>query len=396
MKLSDIKQCFLDLTIPVLFRLFWLFPLQNKVVATTMRGRRYSDNPRYILEKLHEIDPSIKCVWIRNGYYRYIVPSWMESANRNNIFRYVYEYATSKVWIDTHHIRCHLRKRRGQLFIETWHGGLGIKKIEGDLSIEMGQRDQMELRHTNQLADVFISNSDHLSSIYRSAFGYKGPIYKCGYPKNEIAETDTKSSMEVRQELGISGKNVLLYAPTFRESFVSLGIVDMSVYNIDFSKLYEALKYKSGSDWVILIKWHPTMSHKVPDNYCISPFMKDVTEYDDMQGLIQAADIMISDYSSCIFDAAELGLPCFTYTSDFEEYKKERGVYYDMVDLPFPNSTHTAELINKVNKFDYQEYLRKWVLFKQKVGLVNNGNSAEMISKKIIEHIEGLRIVEWN
>lgn len=395
MNFSDIKQYILDCTIPALFHFFWLFPLQNKVLATTMRGRRYSDNPRYIMEKLHEKDPSIKCVWVRNGSAHYDTPSWMVTINRNNILRYVYEYATSKVWIDSHHIRCHLRKRDGQIFIETWHGGLGIKKIEGDLNGGLKQREQKELIHTNHLADVFISNSDYLSSIYRNAFGYMGPILKCGYPKNEIGYIDSNNSIKVKQKLGIVDKKVLLYAPTFRDTLDSSGELDMSVYNIDYLKLYENLIVDSSYDWIILIKWHPIMANKVSKGYFISSIMKDVTSYNDMQGLIQAADIMISDYSSCIFDAAEYGVPCLTFTSDFEKYKKNRGVYFEMEDLPFPNSTNTDELINKIKLFDYQKYRKNWNLFKQKVGLVNNGNSSEIISKKIIDHIKGHGNVEW-
>ena len=389
----ELKQRILDVFIPVLFLFFRILPLQNKIVATTMRGMNYADNPRYILEKFHELYPQISCVWIRNGESNYFVPNWIKLVNRNNIIRYVYEYATAKVWIDSHHLRSHLRKRNGQICIQTWHGGLGIKKIEGDL--ELDERRLKELEITCRFADVFISNSLHLTNIYKTAFGYKGPILRCGYPKNEIEiSTPVEFFEEFKKRLGIVGKKILLYAPTFRDGFNQDESIFETVYNLDFELLHQGLCSATGQDWVILNKWHPIMENIAQKHSKNYSFVIDVTHSGDMQQMLKVSDILVSDYSSCIFDAAEQGVPCFTYTPDFESYKKNRGVYYEMTELPFPNSNSTENLINSILNFNKSNYLAEWNLFKKRVGLVNNGNSAEIISKKIMDFLTNGR-VSW-
>lgn len=79
----------------------------------------------------------------------------------------------------------------------------------------------------------------------------------------------------------------------------------------------------------------------------------DATNYPDMQELILAADAFISDYSSCIFDAALRNIPCFTFATDFEKYKGDRGVYYEMDELPFSYAKNNDELISNIKNFNY-------------------------------------------
>ncbi len=102
-----------------------------------------------------------------------------------------------------------------------------------------------------------------------------------------------------------------------------------------------------------------------------------------------ATDVMISDYSSVIFDAAMRRIPCFTYATDFEQYKKEeRGVYYEMEELPFPYATNNDELEQNILSFDEKEYLRRWDAFCVRMGLNETGHAAADIAGKIMEFIQ--------
>lgn len=374
----------------MLFRLMRLIPLQNKIVATTFKGKKYGDNPQFVFESIHKINDKIKLIWLVDPTVCCLLPDYIKKAPYARTVLTIYHYATAKVVIDTHRFPAFVEKRNGQLFIETWHGGLGIKKIDGDVdkfltsSLVMG-----EVAHTNNLADVFISQSDHLSRIYRSAFKYTGPIWKCGYPKNDcLIVGDAKKTKDVRQYLSLpDGVRTCLYAPSFRDYFYHEIHVD--VYSVDFSRLKDSLEKRFGGEWKILVRWHPLFAKQIAEAMSIEGSVIDTTQYPDMQALLLAVDAVVSDYSSCLFDAALRNIPCFTYATDFEQYKADRGVYYEMEELPFPYARNNDELMRNVETFDQEDYLDKWEAFKARTGLHETGHSAKDIAEKIVGFLKG-------
>ena len=371
-----------------------LLPLQDKIVGSTFWGRKYGDNTKFVLEELHRTSPATEIVWIRNFKYKYDIPDYMKAVSHFAHWRKAYEYATAKVWIDTHRFPGNARKRKGQLVIETWHGGLGIKKIDGDVpKFRAMKRVMDEVRKTSQLADLFISNSGHLTKIYRTAFDYTGKVWKVGYPKNDsLFEDRAPFRKKIRDTYGIpQDTKILLYAPTFRDSFNETGF-DRSAFDIDFDKLQDALQGRFGGSWKILVRWHPVMANKMGDIAKVyGNAIIDATRYPDMQELIMATDAMLSDYSSGIFDAAMLNMPCFVFATDFEEYKKDRGVYYELEDLPFPCARNNDELIGCVKNFDEAQGRARWEQFTVKTGLHETGHAAKDIAGLIAEFIKGNR-----
>ncbi|MEE1082584.1 MAG: CDP-glycerol glycerophosphotransferase family protein [Paludibacteraceae bacterium] len=392
------KKRMVEIFTNLLFGICRLFPLKDKVVATCFRGRKYGDNPQFIYEYLYGHNDSIEFVWLKSPLYDYDLPSWIRSVPyRYSSIRLIYELSTAKVWINTHRFETLWKKRKGQLVIETWHGGLGLKKIEGDVDrVRNTAWEMAEIKHTCELADVFISQSDHLSSIYRRAFGYKGIIFKCGYPKNDQMFANVMGAKSiVKKKLTImNDKHILLYAPTMREGDQGADIPNLAPYSIDWDSIYKILKEKFGGDWVICVKWHPVLINKMPKDFIKNSNVLDVSKYQDMQELIKASDIMISDYSSCIFDAALLEIPCFTYATDFEEYKADRGVYYEMEELPFPYSKNNEELQYNILNYDYEQYLKRWSAFKNRTGLYESGHASKDIAEKIMDFIKTGK-VEW-
>lgn len=362
------------------------FSLKNRVVASSFSGRNYGGNPKYVLEQIHSMNPNLELIWIKDNTSSYSVPNYIKAINGFGLtgtFAKYYYYATSKVWIDSHFLYGIARKRHNQFFIETWHGGLGIKKIGMDSEDFRRDRYQVKkMRATVKLVDAFISNSDHISGIYRNAFEYNGDIIKCGYPENDILIKGTSRKKDIYTFYNIPRNNrILLYAPTFRDGYENGKELDLSPYDIDYLALKEALKERFGGNWIILVRWHPVMEKKAALN---NNMVINVTSYPDIQDLIAFCDCMISDYSSCIFDAAIRKIPCFTYTSDLVRYEEGRGVYYKVKELPFPNATNNMELGNIIRFFDSRAYLKRWNEFVHKTGLIESGKAAEIVAKLII------------
>ena len=218
--------------IVVLFYLLRVFPVKkNKVIATAFGGIRYGDNQKAMLEALHEICPETDIVWVKKRGYEYELPEWMRYVHPWTL-RWIYEYATAKIWINNCLTPDYFQKRKGQLYIETWHGGLGIKKVFRDVQSRKTKRYKKLYEKMSRSADVFISNSDHLSAIYRNTLCYNGPIWKCGYPMNDILFTENPQITEkVKNAFQIPATNkIFLYAPTHRDIFVKEGRVDDSIF----------------------------------------------------------------------------------------------------------------------------------------------------------------------
>lgn len=386
--------------IAALFYLLRVVPIkQNKVIACVSIGRRYDDNQKYIMEELHRLCPEADIVWVTDPKYGYELPQWMRTV-RWRTLRWIYEYATAKVWTNNCTEPGYFVKRKGQLYVETWHGGLGIKKVAEDVTGEMASHvpKVWYAKNVSDKADVYISNSDHLTKIYRTGFNYHGPIWKCGYPKNDmLVRNNPEDGAQARRELGIpQDAKVLLYAPTWRWRFTQEEHIDMKVYDLDLQRLKQVLTETLGGEWTMVIRFHTSLRLYAKGYQAAHPDVLDVTDYQDMQRLLMATDVMVSDYSSCIFDAALRRIPCFTYATDFDQYKyEERGVYYEMEELPFPYATNNDEMERNVRTFDREDYLRKWDAFTVRMGLNETGHAARDIAEKMADFIHG-KLVEWN
>lgn len=384
----------------VIYYVLSLLPKQNKVVATTMRGRKYTDSPRFIVEALHKLQPELDIVWLANDKWNYEVPNWLRMVSYYrcaSLFR-MYEMATAKVWVNSHFIESFIQKKESQLFIETWHASVSLKKICLDLP-GYGNHDKdglMELRNTAMSADVFISNSKSNDDMYKSAFNYEGNIYHCGFPRNDgLVGGAAKAREAVREKLSLQGKKIFLYVPTFRDSFERTGIIDYSPFNVDFEKLYSALNNNLGGDWIILVKFHPIMQNAIDeDKYFTLPYVLNATSYNNMQELICGSDMLLTDYSSAVFDAAIAGIPGFTYCTDYEQYKKDRDFYFEIFDLPFPYASNNDELITNILSFNYEKYYADWERFKESIRLYESGKSSQLIAEKIKEFLKN-ETIEW-
>lgn len=380
------------------FYLFRLFPLQNKIVATTMRGRKFSDNPRFIVEQIHNLKPEWDYVWLSNKDYEFSLPNWLRS-----VYYYtkeitkIYELATAKVWINSHMFETYVRKRKGQLFVETWHGSIVLKKVYYDIPCyDTSSRGCIELDNTMRMADVILSNSKFNDDLYKSAFHYKGPTFNVGFPRNDgfinCVGVDKEGILNTFKQ---KNKKIFLYAPTFRDEYEASRYIDYeNAYNVDFKRVYDALISRGEGEWIILVKFHPIMINDIKDEYFNLPYVLNASSYVNMQELLMASDIVLTDYSSSVIDAAIKGSACLTYAPDYADYKKQRGLYFELDTLPFPVAYSNDELIENIKKLDYKKQKNEWIKFVEKNSIVETGRASVLTANKIIEFVEGKK-VDW-
>ncbi len=359
---------------------FRILPLKNnKVIFNNFNGRGYGCNPKYIAEELISRSSGYDFVWIADSCEKSL-PSCFRTVSYGGI-KQLYETATAKVIITNVKNDLFFIKRKNQFMIQTWHGSYSSKKVEGQALDKLPKEYLKESRKNSKQCDIFISNSKALSKYYRDAFWCECEIFECGFPRNDIFFKDiTPIKKQVKKKLSLSDDTKLvLYAPTFRDD----GSTDC--YSLDVMRVIGALS-KGGEDWRLIIRLHPNVAESA-DIFAYTDKIINGSVYPDMQELLIASDILITDYSSTVFDFAVMRKPSYIFAPDYEEYSELRGLSDDFLKMPYRVCRTNDEIIDELS--DYSEGVGQHAAeqFMEFYGGVDNGNAAKLVVDRIIEFI---------
>jgi len=306
---------------------------------------------------------------------------------------YYRKYAKAKYWITNHRVPNHVKKRKDQIYIQTWHG-TPLKKLGYDIKCEDGNAMNSinELQNKNDI-DVkrytyMLSPSKFCSEKFISAFnlktlGKENIIIEQGYPRNDFLFKYSKQSVQkIKNDLNIDqNKKIILYAPTWRDNQHITGVGYVYDLGIDFKQLQSALK----DEFIILFRTHYFVAnHFNFDEY--EDFIIDVSNYEDINDLYIISDILITDYSSVFFDYANLKRPIIFYMYDLYEYQNHlRDFYISLNDLPGNILMNENDLIKEIKNILYTDfYNEKYAMFNNKYNYLNGQNVSEKILNKII------------
>jgi len=352
--------------------------IQNNKLFVMTFDNGYNCNPRYIVDEIIRQKLPIDIVWAgdKNSMKPGNFPSQVRVVECKSYEMYQ-EQASAKIWLDNG-LSClwyHMPKKKSQVYINTWHGSMGIKKLHGSA-------DWMALsKKLKKTTDYVVSNSTFEEEVYSTTFWQGVPVWKCGHARNDML-FDKESFVGIREEVaeyfGIdTDKKILLYAPTFRDNG------DISCFDIDYKKLKESLEEKYGGEWVILVRMHfKNRSGVSALNF--NSWLKDAEKYPDMQKLIAVADFGITDYSSWAYDFVLTRRPMVLYAPDIEKYQQGRGLYYPLEETPFPIACNNEELTEAVLSFDDKKYQPEIDKFLEARGCYEKGTAA----KQIVENIK--------
>lgn len=359
-----------------------LHPLEDKVVFANFSGKRYGDSPKYISQELHRQNPEIPIIWLCRDGYEFAVPDYVKKVKWRSLAM-LRELCTARVWVTSHTWPVYVQKRKGQFCLETWHGGIALKKVEGDAADKLDYAYIKNYQHNARIADVFLSGSDWTTKLYRRAMGFEGKVVEWGIPRNDLLLNGSALVRKrVRSALGIEAdRKILLYAPTFRNE------MNADWLKLDFNRLQQEL----GENWTIFVRLHPVMMHLHQEFLSGQKQIADVSLYPDIQELIAASDMLITDYSSLMFDFAMIGKPAFIYAADVGLYEKERGFYFDLDRLPFPFADTTDRLIENIRQFDRTAYKRRTEEFFRALGMKESGCAARFSVWLLKVHLEACK-----
>lgn len=317
---------------------------------------KYNDSPRAIYRKMCELgmDKQYKIVWALNDPDGAEIPGNAAKVKMDTP-EYFKTALKAKYWISCVGIERGLHfKKKNQIYLNTWHGAainVSGNGVPGRNDFHWGHIDYFcmcgKLDEINFGRDMELNPKSYL---------------RCGYPRNDVLSSITPElQKEVRKKLGLpEGKKFILYAPTWRDSQDGGDSFQLAP-PIDWDKW----KKKLSDKYIVLLRTHPYTTKLM--NMKFNDFVLDFTSYPEVNDLLIAANILISDYSSILLDYCITEKPMICFGYDIEEYKRVRGGFYYDLDKEMPNGVMKNEdqIIEHLLNLDYEAECEKTKFFKK-------------------------------
>lgn len=356
-----------------------LLPVKrNCILFTGLTGGKsydYSCNPKYLYEYMREHFPGrFEYVWAVNDKEKY---AFLEAEGVKLVRHFTLSslpaLLTAGVVVTNGSYAPWFPFRKKQYVINTWHGGGAYKKVENEKpDANWATRKRAKFCAGN--IDLFLASCKvQEDNMIRKTFLYNGEVLRCGTPRNDrLVNGDTGEMAErVRRTYHIPDQGkILLYAPTYRNSSVPV--------ELDGDRLLSVL----GEEWFVLGRYHryqdENMGVSIKGEHVI-----DVMDYPDMQELLAASDMLITDYSSCVWDYAFLKRPCFLFVTDKAEYTENTGFYVGIDEWPFEQAANMDELVEKIRAYDAAKTNMAIEEHLKKLGSYEKGECCCKVAEKI-------------
>lgn len=347
------------------------------IVFESMWGSKYSCNPQHLYEYIDKNYPEYKCVWsLRDARMPIKGNGIRVRRGSQEYFKYL---ATAKFFVNNVNFEDAYIKRDGQIEIQTMHGTplktLGLD-VPGDFPNESSRKLYIE---KNDRWNYLLVQGKFMKDKAYDCFAYDKTILECGYPRTDVLyNADKEKILDIKKSLGLPlDKKIILYTPTWRKK----GFFDMQ---LDLDKMRERLS----DEYIILVRLHHLCA--TTDSFTADKkFIFDLHSYRTVEDLYLISDILITDYSSVMFDYALLDKPMLFFTYDLEDYRDNlRGMYVDIEEeAPGPLVFNTDEVISSIMNIDdeMKKYSRKISAFKEKYLGYENGHSCQTIIDTVIK-----------
>ena len=340
------------------FRCMGLFiKTDNKIILfNSFGGRKFNDSPKVLFDTMLT-DPRFaryEFVWAFEEPEKFSISG--ARCIKIDSLEYFKTALKAKVWISSVNIERGLHfKKSNTIYINTWHGA-GTKLIGNACN---GRKD-----YNFSAVDIMLVQSDFERKIFERDFICNpDAIRVVGFPRNdELFQMTERKRGELRERFGIpKGKKVILYAPTWRDS-KNAGLSYEFVPPIHMEKWKAALS----DEYVMLFRMH-TFTTKFEMTF--DEFARDVSGYEDLNHILAITDVLITDYSTIVYDSAIAGIPFICFGFDYDTYKDERGFYYDLRNV-YPGGVlktedqviaRIVEVVKGADKEKYQAFRAKYI-----------------------------------
>lgn len=372
-----------------LLKLGYIFPVKKrKVLFSAYEGRQYTCNPKYVFEEMVErFGNEYEHVWVLNNrdhlpmrYLRFTKTVRFLSIS------HIYHFITSGVIISNLGIEPVFPKRKKQKFINTWHGGGAYKRVSFDMELystaeKCYMKKIRDIRSRN--TDYFLSSCRRFTEVLSRDLNIPPEVFTAtGMPRNDRlvnsdAATDVVARARFCGRFDIPEDNLLvLYAPTFRGTFRKQHYIENRVCCLDVKQAFEA---RFGRPVTFMVRSHLSYDDVRMGEGTDSPAVIDVTDIPDMQDLLEVADVLITDYSSSIWDFGITLKPGFLFVPDLSEYRHYCGFVTPIDRWPYPYACTVAELCQIIKEYSEAIALRRIRAHQKELSTYEGGNAVDSV-----------------
>ncbi len=356
---------------------------KNRIVFSSFNGSGYSDSPKAICEVLRKSGEDLDLLWIcKDEKAAASLPEGVKPIPYKGLKK-IRALASAKVWVDNCR-KYESFKSKKQIYMQTWHG-FGFKKVEQDVEDKLEPAYVAAAKKDSEQIDVFVSGSGYMSKLYREKFWYHGAVLNTGTPRNDIFyQNHAELHEKVCKALGLpEDRKLALYAPTFR------GDKSIDAYQLDAEMVRRKAAENFKGEWTVLIRLHFLVADRSKDLFAYDgDHIVDATAYPDMAELLCAANLLISDYSSSMFDYALTGKPIVQFATDIEEYVKDRDFYFNLEQLPFPLARSNEELEEILTDLQPLQNSSEWAEFARENEFCEDGQASVRCAALILQQIK--------
>lgn len=364
-----------------LLHVLWIFPVKKgRIMFESNGGRVIGDNPFYIYEYLKEKGSACDFFWSRRE--KTFVPETVNKTVKYHTLSYIFAMMTAKIIVDDSGFPSYIPFRKKQLLIDTWHGGGAYKKVDAN-----NKADKKSFMCQALYTTYFLASSKKFSDVMtESYFISKEKYLRVGMPRNDIFFNLSKidiTKKKVRKLLKLSEQAfIILYAPTYRGRVDTSNLNFIDLY-LDVEKIRKVVNEKFNKNVVFLLRMHPDLdlNKNFPD------FDIDVSDYPFMQELLCSADMLITDYSSSMWDFSFTNKPGFLFVPDLDKYEKDRGFYTPISIWPFMYAKTNDELIENIQNWTEELQIERNYKHHEFLENYEDGHATEKVCKIIKENL---------
>ncbi|UOY03638.1 CDP-glycerol glycerophosphotransferase family protein [Blastococcus sp. PRF04-17] len=323
------------------------------IVYSAFRGH-FSDSPRAIYEALLAQGPDSPAAgathtWLAAPHLQATFPAGIATVEFGSP-ECIAALEAADLVVSNDHIPLDWEKKAGATYLQTWHG-TPLKRIHNDVLWAPEGR-LAYLEHDIARWDLLLSPNTASTERLRKAFGFSGPIHETGLPRNDLLSSPQRDQVraQVRADLGIrDDQTVVLYTPTWRDDLV---FNKTGPQDFEFPLDLDDFGARLGTGHVLLLRLHNMVMDRL--EVAEGSVVRDVCSHPDIRDLYLAADLMVTDYSSTMFDFAITGKPLLFFTYDLDYFRDElRGFYFDLAEAaPTPLLRTSKEIVDAIAEID--------------------------------------------
>jgi len=331
-----------------------------------------------IFERLRD-EPGHRHVWLADTRHAAAFPADVETVPYDSP-EAVAALEGADVVVANTHTNLEWSKGPGTLYLQTWHG-TPLKTVHRDILWSPPGLLEYQQRDVDRW-DVLVSPNRASTPRLRQAFAYDGEVLETGYPRNDVLSAPDRDERraQLRERLGIpDGTTAVLYTPTFRDDAV------FGERSFELGLDVDAFAAALGDDHVLLLRLHYMVTDALPPMR--HPSVRDVSLHPDVSELYLAADVLVTDYSSTMFDFAVTGRPMAFLTYDLADFQhRVRGFYFELADeAPGPLVETTADLIDVVRDLDGSRasHAERYARFRERYCHLEDGGATQRVLERL-------------